>query len=145
MAVFFSVAGFFHRYYLSMLAPGIAVLAGVGVVLCGVTIARQAGWRGWLLPFALVATAITQAIILQDYADYSRWMTPLSLVGSFVVAGVLVWQRVQRERLERRVGTGRLRLTPVPPIRRDARIVEPPRRCRRSARGCHPRGPRRGV
>ena len=33
MAVFFSVAGFFHTYYLSMLAPGIAALAGIGLML----------------------------------------------------------------------------------------------------------------
>ena len=31
MAAFFSVAGMFHRYYLVMLAPGIAALAGIGV------------------------------------------------------------------------------------------------------------------
>ncbi len=99
MAVFFSIAGFFHRYYLTMLAPGIAVLAGVGVVLMWRD-HRASGWRGGLLPFALVATAVTQAIILQDYADYSRWMTPLIVVGSLAVAALLVWQRTQRERLE---------------------------------------------
>jgi 4-amino-4-deoxy-L-arabinose transferase-like glycosyltransferase len=37
MVVFFSIAGFFHRYYLPMLAPGIAALAGIGLVLL---------WRG---------------------------------------------------------------------------------------------------
>ncbi len=57
MAVFFSVAGFFHRYYLSMLAPGIAALAGVGVVLLWRDYRAKRAGSGWLLPVALVVTA----------------------------------------------------------------------------------------
>ena len=33
MAAFFSIAGMFHRYYLSMLAPGMAALVGIGVAI----------------------------------------------------------------------------------------------------------------
>ncbi|HEX6796815.1 MAG TPA: glycosyltransferase family 39 protein [Ktedonobacterales bacterium] len=104
-AVFFSVAGFFHRYYLSMLAPGIAALAGIGVVLLwrdyrDLRSPGAAGWRGWLPPAVLVVTAITQAVILADYPDWNRWMTPLILGGSLMVAAVLVLQRAARLRAD---------------------------------------------
>ncbi|HEV2239251.1 MAG TPA: glycosyltransferase family 39 protein, partial [Ktedonobacterales bacterium] len=96
MVVFFSVAGFYHRYYLSMLAPGIAALAGIGVVLLwrDYRATHSSGWRGWLLPLALVATAMTQGVILTSYADWSRWMTPLVVVATLVAAGALVWLRI---------------------------------------------------
>ena len=105
-AAFFSVAGFFHRYYLSMLAPGIAALAGIGLVLLwrdyhdlrSQSTADRRGWRGWLLPAVLVVTAITQAIILAGYPDWNRWMTPLTLGGSLMVAAVLVLHRAARPR-----------------------------------------------
>lgn len=96
MGVFFSVAGFYHRYYLSMLAPGVAALAGVGVVLLWRDY-RSLGlrdWRGWLLPAALVCTALTQAVILADYTGWNAWLTPLILGGSLLLAGVLVWLRL---------------------------------------------------
>lgn len=51
MAVFFSVAGFFHQYYLSTLAPAICALFGIGVVVMWQDY-RHSGWRGWLLPGA---------------------------------------------------------------------------------------------
>ena len=71
MAAFFSVAGFFHTYYLSMLAPGVAALAGIALVLLWRDYRHpESGWRGWLLPVALVATALIQGIIL---ADYDGW------------------------------------------------------------------------
>ena len=97
--VFFSLAGFFHRYYLSMLAPGIAALAGVGIVLLWRDYSDpDAGWRGWLLPGALVVTALTQAAILADYSGWNAWMTPLIMAGSLAAAGVLVWWRLRELR-----------------------------------------------
>ena len=94
MAAFFSVAGFFHRYYLSMLAPGVAALVGIAVAVL---------WRayrhrqplGWLLPVALVGTAAVQTKILRDYPADARWMTPLILGISAVAALVLVLARVR--------------------------------------------------
>ncbi|HET9979390.1 MAG TPA: glycosyltransferase family 39 protein [Ktedonobacterales bacterium] len=95
MAVFFSVAGFFHTYYLSMLAPGIAALAGIGLVLLWRDYRNPlAGWRGWLLPVALVMTALVQGIILADYSGWNTWMTPLIVTGALLLAGLLVWRRL---------------------------------------------------
>jgi 4-amino-4-deoxy-L-arabinose transferase-like glycosyltransferase len=92
-AAFFSVAGFFHTYYLAMVAPGVAALAGIGAVLLWRDF-RARGWRGWLLPIALLVTALTQGVILVDYGGWNAWMTPLIIGGSIVVAIVLAWYRV---------------------------------------------------
>jgi 4-amino-4-deoxy-L-arabinose transferase-like glycosyltransferase len=92
--VFFSVAGFFHTYYLSMLAPGIAALVGIGAV---------ALWRafqqgGWLLPVSLVVTAATQVYLLANYPDYSAWIAPIALGATLIAAAVLIWLRLQSAR-----------------------------------------------
>jgi len=59
-AAFFSVAGFFHTYYMVTLAPSIAALAGIGVVALWRDY-RDAGWRGWALPVVLLMTGAVQA------------------------------------------------------------------------------------
>jgi 4-amino-4-deoxy-L-arabinose transferase-like glycosyltransferase len=60
---------------------------------------RSKGWRGWLLPLVLLATAGVQAYILRDYPDWSRWLTPL-VVGACVVAAlVLVVARLRPRRM----------------------------------------------
>src|SRR5919108_5445519 len=48
-AAFFSIAGFFHTYYMVMIAPSIAALAGIGLVALWRDY-RSSGWRGWALP-----------------------------------------------------------------------------------------------
>ncbi|HEX8994764.1 MAG TPA: glycosyltransferase family 39 protein [Ktedonobacterales bacterium] len=98
-AIFFSVAGFFHTYYLSMLAPGVAALAGIGAVELWHDYRRD-GWRTWLAPLALVMTALVQAVILANFSTWSSWMTPLIGVGSLVAAAALVWLRLRERRAE---------------------------------------------
>ncbi|MFD2329727.1 glycosyltransferase family 39 protein [Cohnella sp. GCM10020058] len=64
---FFSVAGFFHEYYLIMLAPPIAALCGAGWGrMLGLRTAA-AGWKRHLLPAALVATAVFELSVLATY------------------------------------------------------------------------------
>src|SRR5205823_3809859 len=94
---FFSVAEFFHPYYTVMLAPAIAALAAIGVAALWREY-RARGWRGWLLPVVLLATAAVQAYILRDYPDWSRWPTPL-VVGACLVAALAL--TVARLRLRR--------------------------------------------
>jgi len=83
---FFSVAGFFHSYYMVMMAPSIAALVGIGIVALWQDY-RARGWRGWALPVALLVTAATQAYLLSSYPDWSAWLTPL-VVGLGLVAAV---------------------------------------------------------
>jgi len=89
---FFSVANLFHRYYLEMLAPAIAALVGAGVVAMWDDY-RRPGWRGWLLPLALVVTAAVEAVILAPFPNWSRWLTPLVVGLCLVSAGLLLFPR----------------------------------------------------
>jgi len=88
MIIFFSVANLFHRYYLEMLAPAIAALVGAGVVALWEDY-RRPGWRGWLLPLALVGSAVFEAIILSEFPGWSRWLTPL-VVGLCLLAAIVL-------------------------------------------------------
>src|SRR5205085_7506019 len=82
MAVFFSVATFFHQYYLSTFAPAICALFGIGVVVMWQdyrTLDKSGsyGWRGWLLPLALLLTALEQIHIIISNPSWGMWLIPL--------------------------------------------------------------------
>jgi len=81
VAGFFSVASFFHPYYTIMLAPAMAVLAGIGIY----TMIKQ--WRekslwAMLLPLAILSTSILQAWYLTDYYPTLAWV--------LLIAGIIV-------------------------------------------------------
>ncbi|WP_407311346.1 glycosyltransferase family 39 protein [Desulfosporosinus sp. SB140] len=79
MMGFFSVAGFFHQYYLVMLAPAIAVLAGTGwIELLGFN-RRREGWKRWLFPIGILGTTAFQLYILLPYRSQIGWALPLSV------------------------------------------------------------------
>lgn len=85
---FFSIAGFFHAYYLSTLAPPIAALFGMAIVTLWRDY-RKPGFRGWALPLSLVATALLQAHILSYFPAWSSWLTPL-VVGATVLLALIL-------------------------------------------------------
>jgi 4-amino-4-deoxy-L-arabinose transferase-like glycosyltransferase len=91
--VFFSIAGFWHTYYLVVVAPAIAALVGAGVPALGHDY-RQHRQRGWLLPAALVGMAGLQATFLADYSGWSRWLTPVIVGLCVLAAGALVAARL---------------------------------------------------
>src|SRR5215469_69155 len=93
MGIFFSVAGFIHEYYLTVMAPAIAVLCGIGLVTMWQDY-RRAGWRGWLLPLALIGTAAEQIYILISYPTWGQWMIPLIAILCILAAGVLLGARL---------------------------------------------------
>jgi 4-amino-4-deoxy-L-arabinose transferase-like glycosyltransferase/putative flippase GtrA len=88
-AVFFSAAGFFHQYYLSTMAPAVAALFGIGVVIMWRDY-RRGGWRGWLLPLALLATALEQIFIILSNPAWGTWLIPCIAVPSALAALVLL-------------------------------------------------------
>jgi 4-amino-4-deoxy-L-arabinose transferase-like glycosyltransferase len=106
-ATFFSIAGFYHRYYLSMLWPAVAALAGIGVVALWRSY-RAGGWRTWLLPTALGASAAVQIKILNDYPTWRDRLVP-AIAGLAAVSclGLLVGSLLRLRRLRLgRVGIG---------------------------------------
>ena len=111
MGVFFSVAGFFHQYYLTMMAPAVCALFGIGVVVMWNDY-RQQGWRGWLLPLALLATALEQIHIITSNPAWGTWLIPLIAIPCFLVALVLIVARLFPRILARFTNSeGRTRFT----------------------------------
>ncbi|MFL5734502.1 MAG: glycosyltransferase family 39 protein [Chloroflexia bacterium] len=99
--VFSMASGIFHPYYLTVLAPAIGALVGIG--LSSLLIAyRQGGWRAWLLPAALFATALWQTNVLSAYPQWSLWLTPVLLLGGLIAAAALLFARLLTENSWRR-------------------------------------------
>ena len=93
MGIFFSVASFFHQYYLSAMTPAVAALFGIGVVVMWNDY-RRVGWRGWLLPVALVATALEQIHIITSNTAWGTWLIPVIAICCFLSALILVVARL---------------------------------------------------
>ncbi len=121
MGIFFSIATFFHQYYLSTLAPAICALFGIGVVVMWHDYQRS-GWRGWLLPLALVLTALEQIHIIVSNPAWGTWLIPLIAIPCTLAALILLAARlIPRLRLNTRVlvpalGVGLLALMLTPAV-----------------------------
>ncbi|MBY0028360.1 glycosyltransferase family 39 protein [Priestia aryabhattai] len=96
VAVFFSIAGFFHQYYLIMLAPPIAAFAGAGAVALWSMYKQRNGWKSWLLPGGILTTAALQVYIMSPYVS-SIGVAPIAGVGALGVILALVLA-VRKER-----------------------------------------------
>lgn len=87
--VFFSVAQFFHEYYLSMLGAPLAALVGMGAV----ELWRMRQQRPWLtLVLLLLAAGVTlalQYLTAATFVNTAWWLLP-TLVLFLVGAGLLV-------------------------------------------------------
>ncbi|GGH39204.1 glycosyltransferase family 39 protein [Paenibacillus segetis] len=88
---FFSVAGFFHQYYLIMLAPPVAALVGAGWTSLWESFSGKSGWTSWLLPTAIVTTALLEWYIIQPYDDTigAYWSMGI-LIAGVLAAGLLI-------------------------------------------------------
>src|SRR6266571_4350960 len=93
MAVFFSIATFFHQYYLSTFAPAICALFGIGVVVMWQDY-RRSGWRGWLLPLALLLTALEQIHIIVSDPSWGTWLIPLIALPCALAAAIMFAARL---------------------------------------------------
>jgi 4-amino-4-deoxy-L-arabinose transferase-like glycosyltransferase len=94
MAVFFSVAGFYHRYYLSMMAPAIAVLVAVGSELLWQFYKEQRGFWQWLFPGALLMTFLFESYVAFQHRSSlsSIWPLLLALYGLAIVCFLLAFR-----------------------------------------------------
>jgi 4-amino-4-deoxy-L-arabinose transferase-like glycosyltransferase len=93
MGIFFSVAGFFQAYYMTEMAPAIAALFGIGIVIMWQDY-RRPGWRGWLLPLALIATVAEQIHLLASYPAWGQVLIPSMVVLCIIAVVVLVSARI---------------------------------------------------
>jgi 4-amino-4-deoxy-L-arabinose transferase-like glycosyltransferase len=106
---FFSVANFFHSYYLVTIGPPIAALAAIGVASLWDGVVSHSR-TAWLLPFGLVGTALVQARILSYYPTWSTWLTPLvvgaTLVGAVALSVALAGPDLRHTRVLKRAAAG---------------------------------------
>ncbi len=89
MFVFFSVATFFHQYYLSQFAPAISALFGVSAPLMWREY-QNGGWRAWLLPAALALTGAEQIYIILMEPALGLWIIPFIIFACLGAAAVLI-------------------------------------------------------
>jgi len=80
---FFSVAGFFHHYYMIMLAPAISSLAGAGWVELWHQYRNREGWKSRLLPLGLLAATAFELYVLQPYQQQigMGWSIGIGVAG----------------------------------------------------------------
>lgn len=75
--IYFSFnTGTFHSYYLTMLAPPIAALTGIGITVMW-DLYKEGGWKSWLLPAALLANGAVQLLMLTYFMSSSSIVTVL--------------------------------------------------------------------
>lgn len=65
--IYFSfTTGLFHPYYLTMMAPPVAALAGIGITIMW-EFYKEGKWKGWLLPIAFAVTGLTHMMMLSYF------------------------------------------------------------------------------
>ena len=99
--VFAFADGIFHNYYVSLLAPAVAVLVGIGaaLVLEGGRLAR------FVAGGTLAVTAWLQLRLMQR-VDALTWLRPLVVAGTLAVAAAFVVAGVRYRRPHEAAGEG---------------------------------------
>lgn len=97
--VFFSVAGFFHHYYLIMLAPPIAALAGAGWVELWNQYRDKEGWKRWLLPAGLLATTAFELYVMQPYQKQIGVGWSIGIGAAGIGLSLVLFLAAKREKL----------------------------------------------
>ncbi|MFL0245739.1 glycosyltransferase family 39 protein [Candidatus Clostridium stratigraminis] len=93
--IYFSFnTGTFHSYYLTMLAPPVAALTGIGITAMW-ELYIEKGWKSWFLPASLFANGAVQLLMLTYFVDNSNiikvLMTLLTVLcfGASIVLSIL--------------------------------------------------------
>lgn len=103
MTGFFSVAGFYHRYYLSMLSPSIAALVGIGLIKMWKAYLKS-GWQFILLPLAILVNGFIQVLILSRYSTWKDILIPIVIVSSILSAlGLIIIRLLKKDYLQKTI------------------------------------------
>jgi 4-amino-4-deoxy-L-arabinose transferase-like glycosyltransferase len=86
--VFFTIAGFYHEYYLSIMGPPLAALVGIGAVRLWRLGKRQPWWAFALLSVAALSTLALQVNTINAYIQDAWW---LPLVIALLVIGIVIY------------------------------------------------------
>lgn len=94
--VFFSAAGFFHAYYLVMLAPPLAALVGIGLMHLWKLRERFPHGASMVLVLSVAASVIVQCILVAQYQSAALWLIPIGLTLLVGAALLLLRGKTQR-------------------------------------------------
>lgn len=87
--IYFSFTkGLFHPYYLTMLAPPVAALAGIGVVSMW-KMYKEGGLKKWILPAAIIVNILVEILILSYYSTY-RTAKILMIISAVLCIGSII-------------------------------------------------------
>ncbi|MFT8871695.1 MAG: glycosyltransferase family 39 protein [Sporolactobacillus sp.] len=102
---FFSVAGFFHQYYLSIMAAPIGALVGIGSAFMIREFLKKDGrtWESFLLPAAFAATLLFEALIFAQNSIDSLWVFLLICAAVLSLAFGLLWRTSEQERMKKAI------------------------------------------
>lgn len=99
--VYFSYTkGLFHPYYLSMLAPPIAALSGIGITSMW-KLYKGNGIKAYLLPVSLIATGLVHLLMLSYFTNLSstiRYTIIAALVICFASSIILIIYKIIKGR-----------------------------------------------
>ncbi|MFQ3544174.1 glycosyltransferase family 39 protein [Halobacillus rhizosphaerae] len=102
VGIFFSIAGFFHHYYLIMLAPPIAALFGAGWAQLYEDFRSGSSFKSSLLPAAVLLTSVFEWFVIHPYDDTigSGWSVGV-LVTGILFTFVLIYFKFKETNLKR--------------------------------------------
>lgn len=75
--------GTFHSYYLTMLAPPIAALAGIGITSMW-KLYKEGGWKAWFLPVSLIVNGAVHLLMLYYFISSSNIIKILIILVSIL-------------------------------------------------------------
>lgn len=104
MVGYFSVAQFFHPYYISALAPFLAALVGIGLTELW-KLYRTGGPAGWLLPLSLFATLGGQIAMLLSYPSFAKILIPFVCALTGAAAVILTVLRFTKKNMMGKTAT----------------------------------------
>jgi len=87
-----SFAKFMHPYYVSIMAPALAALGGIGIILLGNYFSSNS-WRKWLLPVMLILSTFSYWQIINHFPEY-YWLklaTTLLFTISALYLILILW------------------------------------------------------
>ncbi|GAA2204714.1 glycosyltransferase family 39 protein [Nonomuraea monospora] len=92
--VFSFSSGTFHPYYTTAMAPAVAALAGMGVVVMWEAYRRSRAWA-WVLPVAVALTGGWSFVVLRRTPDWLPWLAWVVLGATLVAVVALVLARLR--------------------------------------------------
>ncbi|MGN9842375.1 glycosyltransferase family 39 protein [Nonomuraea sp. H19] len=94
--VFSFSSGVFHPYYTTAMAPAVAALAGMGVVVMWRAYRRSRAWA-WVLPLAVALTGGWSFVVLRRTPEWVPWLAWVVLGATLVAVATMVLARVRAQ------------------------------------------------